>query len=363
MMRGGARYAIALLLPAIALIASFVRAPYFSTVHVSAASTLTAGAPVHELYRHQACRFAFTTQDLLAFDRERPRNDGIGAVLFDVYPGEAGPPTNAKLTWIRQIASAVRGAGDEGTAQRFESEIIGRTYAVGEAFAFQMPMESPFVGRSGTRLFIALAVRHSRVTPVTDQHFTDALLRAIRIASDDGVKTVGIPFLNPPAIMKTGQDRHGAWKLLLQTAHTSACAPSGGRVIFGGYGLLPESREENLRAFESAWSDWRASLQRTSHATNHDRLRTSLVALIAALLTSLGRKRELTVPRFLAMVVAGGIIGVAVIDGLSQWLVPLLPAELAQRFIGVAQLLVAALAGALMEHWVRFDWKKQIAAT
>jgi hypothetical protein len=352
-----------LLLPVIALIASFVRAPYFSTVQVSAAATLGPGAQVHELYRYQGCRFAFTTQDLLAFDQARAHNEGIGAVLFDVYPGEAGRQTNAKLTWIRQIASAVRGAGDEAGAQQFESQVINREFTVGEVFAIAMPTRSPFVEHSGTRRFIALAVRYSSITPVDDQHFTDALLRAIRTALDGGVNVIGIPFLTPPAILKTGQDRHGAWKLLLQTAHGSACAARGGRVIFGGYGLLPESRDGNLRAFESAWSDWRAFLQRTAHATHHDRLRTSLIVLIAATLTSLGLRRELTVARFLAMVVASGTIGVAIIDGMSQWLTPLLPADWTQQLTGVAQLLVAAVAGALMEPWIRFDWKKQISPT
>jgi hypothetical protein len=359
-------YLLALSVPAAVLIGSFLHTPYLSTVAIADGTRFTADAAVIELYRYRRCRFAYTSSDLLAFNAiiaTRPAMQAarIDALVFDVYPATDDIRTNSRLTWIALIAAGMERSGDAALAGDFKSQLGSRSHATGEVYTYLIPATSPFARASGLRSIHALAIRSSRAVPVTPAQFSDAIGRAVRDAQRVGARSIGLPYIASPADAHTRSDRTSGWGHLLRVTRTTVCAADGGRILFGGYALSSANRAANLRNLADAWEAERASVAATYETTTLDRLRIAAATLLAALLAGLLAGRPLSIGRFAALLATAGAVGGLVISSLSLWIAPWISDGAKLSWMPLLQLLAGVVAGATLQHWIRFDARKQLA--
>jgi len=348
-------WSVAVLSAAALFVGSFLHTPYLAETSVIT-EHLPPDAAVTALYRRGRCSISFTSHDLLrvnAIDRER----GVDAIAFDVFAGADAP--NSRLTWIRQISAAMNESGDLSIADEFSSAVTAHRFAVGEVFAFVVSRESEFQRGAGIRGVYALAVRPTESTPVNDEQFADALDRAIRESHAADIGTLGVPLMAPPSYASGQADRRLVWAELLRIVDGSSCGRLGGRILIGGYALTPQNQQANVRGFDAAWDAFRLKLRTRYEATATDRLRVALVMFATAAATQPLRKKPFSIKQFVALIVVCASVGGALIATAGEWLAPWLD-DAPQWLMPMALLCMAAIAGATIQHWIRFDAREQL---
>ncbi len=310
-------------MPVIVIAISIAQVPYVRASDIAAGDLVTLPSTPVFLYRRATTTFYYTSADLLQPTAPSPRWE---MVVYDVFPSGEGHDTgNNSLTWTRQMRRALsgqlgdapyEGTADVETAARFDSEASAAASRTrGTAALFVLPATSMFARDSGIRAFVQLAVKDPGELDVDGrtkgnaQRLGDALSAALTQGAKQGHTSVGIPFMFAPDKLGDTITREQSWIRLLRTASDLAPAAGMQTVVFGGFGLVPRSRETTDRAFAQAWREYRVTLPQSSELANQSIRVPALVAL-AAFLGSALRRRPFSARRLIAIGVLAPTIAV-----------------------------------------------------
>jgi hypothetical protein len=359
------------LVPLVLLVVSAFSAPYVTSVRAVAGSPATLQMQPHLLYRHGSTAFYYTSADLLRPEAFGKPGEFIEAVVFDVWAsGEGVSKPTESLTWFQRTWSAVAGGpeltspDDVDVAEAFRATIGGPPrLARGTISLVSLPDNSTYRAKSGLRHLIALAARPPDPSPLTNgapQQLDQALERAFAELRKSGVSSAGVPRM---AVVSTlGEEqlpRSQSWQRILSMTDVKAQSTGMRTILFGGWGVDPESRAATDTSFGTAWEIRRQELDAESRAIAHEGWRIGALVAFAALLRWQLQRRAITWSRLLALAIIAPGFAVAVSRG-AHWLGSSLEA-VPTSLLFAAECVVALGAGAVIERIVRFDPKEEMS--
>jgi hypothetical protein len=359
-----------LCVPLAVLAWSFAKAPYVAAVGELRASELpiAPNEPIL-LYRDNGSRFYYTASDLLMPEAFGKPGQFINAVVYDVLPTAQAPtaaPEQA-LAWNVRIWKAL--AGDEtkpqdmSAAEGFRSSLDqGLRIDRGAAKVYAIPSGSSYRAQSGISHFAALGIRIpdgvAASTSATAQLFPQAIQQALDVLGRANVAGVGVPRMMVRRTLGEAGTHQHSWSIIVAETGAAASGSRIERVVFGGWGILPEQRSVNDAAFRAAWTVHRGALLKRVGEVVHEPFRLGALLAFAALLAWRLRNTPLTWRRVLALALLVGSMAYAIAQA-GAVVARLLDLDAAWTF--ALEAAAALLVGGLIEQVVRFDPKKVLA--
>jgi hypothetical protein len=310
------------------------------------------------LYRHDATSFFYTSADLLHPEELGEPGEFLRAVLIDVFPMNEGQSSRT-LSWATNAFHAVVADDPPSLAAEIGRSIGGPpTLSRGDVKVVPLPADSRYRARSGLQAFVTMAVRSfDKPLPAVNAapiQFAVAADNAFRALHERGIQRIGIGLMPVPDRIGQPVSRPDSWSRILAAADAAGIANDAEIVVFGGWGMLPQTRQATDAAFRSAWEGQRRTLQTSAREIAHERPRLVALLALAALLRWRKRRNFLRFGRVVALGVLAAGLTVTLVE-LAHYLVMIPPA-----IVFLIECVLAIAAGIGLERIVAFDPKKEI---
>jgi hypothetical protein len=372
---------MSLLLPVSLLVASILSSPHLFTVNGSQQDIKALPDYPVLLYRRNSLAVYYTSSDLLHPERFGKPGQFYQAVVFDVWPANEGHSTSVtSLTWIHQIRlafdlqdasgnplpDAQATDADNQVAKDFLHTFIGPPKLErGKVLTFPIPSESTYGKMTGLKSLIAMAIKdpgdknlfpHLKGTPSL---LSQSIAEAFKQGGERKLTGLGIPFMPTSAELGQTAPQTTSWKIIFDEIDSRANSNGIAIVVLGGWGVLPENREQTDRAFRQAWAEWHNKLGDDQRRPVHEQIRLTGLIALAALIGGWRRKKLFTVSRLIAVLVIAATLGITVVS-LFNWVQPLMPSLILGTASLVVKAILAVIAGAFIDKIVGFEPKKEL---